>query len=144
MKITLDSSILVRAFDDTGGLARHLLFAILDGDHSLVLSNEILAETSKVLRYPRMRARHGMADSRVYDYVMFLRSVATMVQPDPILIAPIRDANDVVVLQTAFVGGADLICTTDDDFFNSPAAEFLHSAGILVFTDVELMRQLRS
>jgi predicted nucleic acid-binding protein len=67
------------------------------------MSNEILAETSRVLRYPRMRARHGMSESRIYDYVMFLQSVATMVRPDPTLVAPIRDPNDIVVLPTACV-----------------------------------------
>ena len=75
---------------------------------------------------------------------MFLQSVATMVQPDPMLIAPIRDPNDIVVLQTAIVGGAEAICTTDEDFFNHPASAFLESVNILVFTDAELMRRLRS
>jgi len=101
-----------------------LLFTILEGEHILILSNEILTETSRVLRYPRMRARHGMSDSRIYDYVMFLQSVATMVRPDPTLIAPIRDPNDIVVLQTAIVEGAEAICTTDEDFFTSPALAF--------------------
>jgi putative PIN family toxin of toxin-antitoxin system len=144
VKITLDSTILVRAFDNTGGLARQLLLTILDGDHALVSSNEILAETSKILRYPRMYARHRMAESRIFDYVMYLRSVAMIVRPDPMLIAPIRDPNDIVVLQTAITGGADAICTTDEDFFTFPASAFLQSAGILVFTDVELNRRLRS
>ena len=144
MKITLDSTILVRAFDGTGGLARRLLFTMLDGNHVLILSNEILAETSRVLRYPRMRARHGMTDSRIYEYVMFLQSVATMVQLDPAFVAPIRDSNDIIVLQTAIVGGAEAICTTDDDFFNPPASEFLQSVPVLVFTDADLMRRLRS
>jgi putative PIN family toxin of toxin-antitoxin system len=144
VKITLDSTILVRAFEDNEGLARRLLFTILDGNTQLVLSSEILAETSRVLRYPRMRARHGMPDSRIYDYVMFLRSVATIVRPDPLLIAPIRDPNDIVVLQTAIIGGAEAICTTDDDFFNPPASAFLQALNILVFTDAELMRRLRS
>ena len=123
MKITLDSTILVRAFEDTGGLARNLLFGIVDADHGLVSSNAILAETSRVLRYPRMRARHRMSDARI---------------------APIRDANDIVIIQTALVGGAEAICTTDEDFFAPPAAEFLRSAGIAVYTDAELMRRLRS
>jgi hypothetical protein len=43
-----------------------------------------------VLRYSRMRVRHGMADDRIYDFVMFLQSAAVIVRPDPILIAPIR------------------------------------------------------
>jgi predicted nucleic acid-binding protein len=76
VKITLDSTMLVRAFDNTGGLARHLPITILDGNHILVLSSEILSETSRVLRYPRMRARHGMSESRIYEYVMFLQTAA--------------------------------------------------------------------
>lgn len=144
MKVVLDSTILVRAFDDTGGLARSLLFTILEGEHVLVSSNEILAETSRVLRYSRMRARHGMPDSRIYEYVMFLQSVATMVRPDPMLIAPIRDPNDIVVIQTAIAGGAHAICTTDQDFFTSPASSFLQSVNILIFGDTELMGRLRS
>ena len=108
------------------------------------MSNEILAETSRVLRYPRMRARHGMSESRIYDYVMLLQSVATMVRPDPTLVAPIRDPNDIVVLQTAIIGEAEAICTTDEDFFHTPALAFLKSVSILVFTDMELMDRLRS
>jgi len=85
-----------------------------------------------------------MSDTRIYEYVMFLQSVATMVRPDPVLIAPIRDANDIVVLQTAVGGGAEAIRTTDEDFLTSPASAFLQSVNILVFTDPELLRRLRS
>jgi len=67
-----------------------------------------------------------------------------MVRPDPMLIAPIRDPNDFVVLQTAIIGGADAICTTDEDFFTPPASAFLQSLNILVFTDAELMQRVRS
>ena len=109
-----------------------------------MLSNEILAETSRVLRDPRMRFRHRMSDEKIYQYIMLLQSVAMMVRPDPMLIAPIRDPNDIVVLQTAMIGGAEAICTTDEDFFNPPALGFLESANILVLTDMELMRILRS
>ena len=144
MKITLDSTILVRAFTDTGGLARCLLSTILDGNHGFVLSSEILAETSRVLRYPRMQSRHGMSEGRIYEYIMFLQAAAMMVRPDPMLVAPIRDPNDIVVLQTAMIGGADAICTTDGDFFTPPAAAFLQSLNILVFTDAELMQRVRS
>lgn len=85
-----------------------------------------------------------MPDDKVYEYVMLLQSVATIVRPDPMLIAPIRDPNDIVVLQTALIGGAELICTTDQDFFNPPASEFLRSAKIAVLTDAQLMRILHA
>lgn len=144
MKITLDSAILVRAFASQQGVARELLAALRRQGHILVLSNEILAETSRVLRYPRMMARHAQAEDRVYEYVMFLRAQAMMVQPDVMLLAPIRDPNDIIVIQTALIGGADTICTTDEDFFNPPASEFLALMGIRVLNHVELIKLLRS
>ncbi len=36
--------------------------------------------------------------------------------------APIRDVNDVMVMQTAIIGEADILCTKDDDFFEDSAA----------------------
>jgi predicted nucleic acid-binding protein len=83
-----------------------------------------------------------MPEARIYDYVMLLKSVATMVQPDPLLFAPIRDANDIVVIQTAVAGGAEIICTTDEDFFGHPACDFLRSFGIQTMTDAELSTEL--
>jgi predicted nucleic acid-binding protein len=62
-----------------------------------------------------------------------------MARPDPLLIVTIRDPNDIVVIQTAIIGGAETICTTDEDFFTPPASTFLQSVNIQVFTDAELM-----
>jgi len=90
-----------------------------------------------------------MSDSRIYEFVMFLQSVATMVRSE---YGPARSHADRADprrerhrgLQTAIVGGAEAICTTDEDFFTSPASAFLRSVNILVFTDPELLRWLRS
>jgi predicted nuclease of predicted toxin-antitoxin system len=58
--------------------------------------------------------------------------------------APIRDVNDVIVMQTAIIGEADILCTKDDDFFESPAAEYLDKMGISVIDDISLIQRLRS
>ena len=47
MKIVLDTTILVRANEHSQGLARELLLAIIDSEHRLILSNEILKRTCK-------------------------------------------------------------------------------------------------
>jgi predicted nucleic acid-binding protein len=112
VKITLDTTILVRAFDSSGALAQRLLLLLLEGNHNLVLSSEILAEIKSA-------------------------PLSQDASPDPTLYSPIRDPNDAVVLQTAIVGGADVVCATDEDFFHSPATEFLQSANILVLTDAD-------
>jgi hypothetical protein len=46
-------------------------------------------------------------------------------------------------MQTAVIGEADILCTKDRDFFESPAQEFLRKAGIAVLDDISLMRRLR-
>jgi putative PIN family toxin of toxin-antitoxin system len=142
VRIVLDSNILVRAFVGPRGLAHGLLLASLSSGNSLILSNEILSETARVLRYPRLMAVHGESEEAIYNFAGWLRDVAEIVQLNPLARASIRDRNDVFVLQTALAGEADVLCTGDRDFFSPPASIFLASCGIVVMTDAELMRRL--
>jgi uncharacterized protein len=144
VRIVLDTSILIRGYGSSKGLVRHLLLRIVESDHILLLSNEMLYELARVLRYPRMMALHGLSEKRIYDYVGFLREASEIVPPNPLLVAPIRDVNDTVVMQTAVIGEADVLCTKDRDFFEPPAEPFLKKAGIAVLDDVSLIHRLRS
>jgi putative PIN family toxin of toxin-antitoxin system len=144
VRIILDTAILVRGHGGSKGLARDLLIGVVESDHILLLSNEMLYELARVLRYPRMLALHGLSEKRIYDYVGFLREAAEMVVPDPLLVTPIRDVSDTVVMQTAVIGEADVLCTRDRDFFEPPAEEFLKKNGIAVLDDISLMARLHS
>ena len=144
MRILLDTAILVRGHGSSKGLARDLLIGIVESDNILLLSNEMLFELARVLRYPHMLELHGLSEERIYNYVAFLQEAAEIVSPDPLLIAPIRDANDTIVMQTALIGEADVLCTRDRDFFEPPAEPFLRKAGIAVLDDIALIQLLRS
>ena len=144
MRIVLDTAILVRAHDGAKGLARELLLKVIESDHVLPIPDEMLYELAKVLRYPRMLAFHGLSESRIYDYVGFLRETTEIVRPNPLLTTPIRDVNDTVVRQTAIIGEANVLCTRDQDFFDPPAEPFLRKAGIAVLDDITLMQRLRT
>ena len=144
MRIVLDSAILVRATEGSKGLARELLLRITRSQHRLVLSNEVLFEVARVLRYPRLPTIHGLTDERIYDYTCFLRERSQIVIVNPLLPAPIRDINDIVVVQTAIAGNADVLCTTDSDFFDPVILRFLSGFGIAVTDDVTLMHRLRA
>jgi len=144
VRIILDTAILVRGHGASKGLARDLLIGIVESDHSLLLSNEMLYELARVLRYPRMMALHGLSEKRIYDYICFLHEAAEIVVPNPLLVTPIRDVNDTVVMQTAVIGEADVLCSKDRDFFEPPAEEFLRKARIVVLDDISLMHRLRS
>jgi len=41
---------------------------------------------------------------------------------NPFVTASIRDVNEIVVMQIAIIGEADVLCTKDDDFFRKPAS----------------------
>lgn len=144
MKIVPDTTILVRANENALGLARELLVRIMHSEHTLVLSNEMLYELARVLRYPRLQKFYRLSETQVYDYIGFLRSSAQVVPLNPVVPAPIRDVNDVMVMQTAIIGEADVLCTKDDDFFMPPAAEYLNKLGIAVLDDITLMQRLRA
>lgn len=68
VKIVLDTTILVRANEHSHGLARELLTTIIENRHTLLLSNEMLHELAKVLRYPRLQAFYDLTENLVFDY----------------------------------------------------------------------------
>lgn len=144
MRIVLDNAILVRGHGSSKGLANDLVLTMIESDHTLLLSNEMLYELARVLRYPRMLAHHGLSETRIYEYVGLLREAAEIVVLNPLLVTPIRDVNDTVVMQTAIIGEADILCTRDSDFFEPPAEAFLRKARIEVLNDISLIRRLRS
>jgi putative PIN family toxin of toxin-antitoxin system len=111
VKIVLDTTILVRANERSNGLARELLLNIVASKHTLLLSK--LHELARVLRYPRLQAFYDLPENLVFDDVDFLRRSSEIVALNPLLSAPIRDVNDIIVMQTAIIGEADILCTKE-------------------------------
>jgi len=142
VRVLCDVNILVRAHERSSGPAREVLLAILTGGHSLLVSAELLIELGRVLRYPRLVELYGLTEEQIYDYIQSLMLLSERVVPDRSILVPMRDPEDIVVLQTALSGDADVICTRDSDFFAPETLEFCRSLGIEVCTDVELARSL--
>jgi hypothetical protein len=44
------------------------LLAVLSSDHTLILSNEMLFEVARVLRYPRLMTIHGENEEAIYNF----------------------------------------------------------------------------
>ena len=143
MKIVLDSNVLVRAFLNKSGLSGEILAAILAKGHGLIVSNDLLQEVTRVLRYPRFLHSHQQSEESIYEFAEELRKSATTIPLGPYMTSPIRDPADVIIVETAVIGKADAICTLDRDFYSPPASTFLASYGIEVMTDVQLMNRIR-
>jgi predicted nucleic acid-binding protein len=109
----------------------------------LIVSESILQELDRVMRYPRIVKQSGLSPAGIADYVAALRASATKVglinAPTP----PISDLDDVHVIQAAICGAADFLCTLDKHFFEEPVPAFCADRGITVITDVDLLNKIR-
>jgi putative PIN family toxin of toxin-antitoxin system len=104
----------------------------------------MLVELAGVLRYPRLQARYGLSEEEIYTYVQFLQEVSEMVTVDRQMLVSMRDPKDIVILQTAVTGDADIICTLDADFYADETKTYCETLGIEICTDSKLLARLKS
>jgi putative PIN family toxin of toxin-antitoxin system len=118
VRLVLDTNILVRASPKVSpqGLARDLLLTAASGPHTLILSSAILVEVQRVLTYPRVQARWPLTSGAIDQYLAFLAAAGALVELPEVSPAVVSDPDDDPILQTAVVGGADVLCTRDEDF----------------------------
>ncbi len=144
MRIVLGATVLVRAHPASRTTGRKVLNALLEGRHTLLLSNELIVETVEVLRYPRLQKLYALAEGELYDYAQFLHEVCQKVVIKHPYHAPLRDANDLDVMQTAERGEADVLCSDDRDFHEAGLITFCAARGIEVCTEAALLARMAS
>jgi predicted nucleic acid-binding protein len=59
------------------------------------------------------------------------------------VIPPIRDLDDIHVIQAAICGKADYLCTLDQHFYKDAVVTFCADRGITILNDVDLLNHLR-
>lgn len=108
MRVVLDTNVLVSALH-FGGRPRHLLEAVLSGDHRVIIGNAILSELEAVLvevchwRPDRARAARGE-----------LEALGEVVSPAEVP-RLCRDPDDDEILAIASAGHASALITGDAD-----------------------------
>jgi predicted nucleic acid-binding protein len=89
LSAVLDSTVLVSAFLTSSGAADALVDYAKTGRFACPLSEDILAETARVLlETPRIRQRYPYADADVHDYLQGLRQAALLASDLPYLSGP--------------------------------------------------------
>jgi len=143
VRITLDSTIIVRANQRASGPARILLLEIRDRGHKLITSATVLDEVNRVLRYPRLLKCFALTESETTQFVSFIAASAEIVEVDETIITPIRDAKDVHVDQTAISGKSTYLCTLDGHFHTPQVVAFCAAWGVEVISDLDLLKLVR-
>ncbi len=134
MRIVLDTNILIRANPTVAprGLARELLVTVLSGPHVLVLSEAILDEVNHVMTYPRVQARWPLSTEAIQRYASFLRETGALIELPATFPAVVSDPDDDLVLQTAIVGKAEVLCSRDTHFEGEKVEQACAAHGLRI------------
>jgi putative PIN family toxin of toxin-antitoxin system len=145
MRAVLDSNVLARAVYSAGGPAEEVVRRLTAPPHVLILSEFLLQELRRVLRYPRLRRAHGLDDQEIERAVTVLESAAARVEmreEDVIRVVP-HDPDDDRVVACAVAAGADVLCTRNRHLYHEAVVSRCRQDGIEVMDDVELLVRLR-
>ncbi len=147
MRIVLDTNILVRANARARGPARELLQLIVGSPHhTLLLSPFLLQELERVFSYDRVRVSSKLTDEEIAEYLSYLRAkdVSEVVFPGPAPRVVPSDPDDDSVVHTAVIGGADALCTLNRDFYNASVLKYCRERGVVIASDVDILRLIQT
>jgi len=122
MRVVIDTNVFVSGLLLPESTPGRIVQAWRDGQFEVVMSDPMLDEIERVLLYPKIQSRLGWTDDVISRYVGLLRFKTDVVSIDRPAVAsaiakkqPVRDAGDLIVLQTFIAGAADVIVSGDKD-----------------------------
>jgi putative PIN family toxin of toxin-antitoxin system len=119
VRAVLDPNVLIAALLSPGGTPARLLSRWIAGDFELVISEPLLEELRRALRYPKLRRHIDAADAD--EYVAFLASAAVMIEQPTAGAHRSSDPGDDYLL--ALAENADALLVTGDKHLLQLAGE---------------------
>lgn len=113
MKVVIDTNVLISRFLSPAGVPARIFEYLEHETFDLVVSEAILMEYGKVLRYKGIQARHGFDEDKIGEVVENLRKIATIVEVDTALNVVQADPDDNKFLECAISGKASYIISGD-------------------------------
>lgn len=115
MRVVLDTNIVISRFITHVGCPVRIFDLLDNRQFDILVSEPLLAEYDKVLRYDHIRRRHQMNDTEIAHTVETIRSLAIFVQLTHPLHVVTEAPADNKIIECAVGGRADYIVTGDDD-----------------------------
>jgi len=116
MRIVLDTNVLVSAILSPESTSAQIIKLVLEDTLNLVISPDMLEETDRVLRYPKLLKRmkkNGIVLKEVNDFIEKMSKTAVITQ-GKLKISAIKDyRSDNKILACAIEGEADFIISGD-------------------------------
>jgi predicted nucleic acid-binding protein len=110
----------------------------------LIISEYLLLELRRVVRYPRDRLMNGWSQERAEEHVQDISRKAKIVELPAFVPAAVpHDPADDPIVATAVAGQADVLCTLDRHLRRPEVEAYCAQFGIRILTDVELLAEPR-
>lgn len=112
MKVVLDANVYISALLSKRGAPKQIIDLWREEAFELLISEEILEEVARVLRYPRVAELHKLSEKEQEEFLTLLRDEATLIKPKHRLSVS-SDETDNRYLECAVEGGAEVLVTGD-------------------------------
>lgn len=116
MRVVVDTNVVVSRYLAPQGRAALVLERWQQEKFYLLVSEPILREYERVLKYDRLRSRHGLSDEEIAELIEDFREFAVLVivGPEATLGVVKQDREDNKFLECAAVGGAECLVSGDE------------------------------
>ena len=113
MKVVLDANIYVSSMLNNHGNPKRIMAMWEQGDFDVLVSESIIDEVGRVLRYPRIVKRHKQDEEAIERFLKLLASEAVIVEPAEVLDVVQEDESDNRYLECAIEGKAQYVVSGD-------------------------------
>jgi putative PIN family toxin of toxin-antitoxin system len=115
IRAVLDANVIVSAVLTKRGVSWQILEALRSEQFVLVISETILFEWGRVLRYAKVRKLHGLKEKQIAGFLDDLSHLAIPTAGEFRLPTTTRDASDDRYLECAIEGNAAFLVSGDQD-----------------------------
>lgn len=129
MRVVLDANIYISSLISTLGNPKMITNKWENGDFEVLITEEIIDEVARVIRYPHVTKRHKKGEEKIKAYLQLLSTQAKLVEVNEKLEVIKEDKTDNRYLECAVAGKADYIVSGDNHLLR--IGEFM---GIIILS----------
>jgi putative PIN family toxin of toxin-antitoxin system len=125
MKVVLDANVYISTLISQRGNPHYIFVSWLQGEIEVLITQSILDEVGRALRYPRIAKRHNLGEEGISQFIDMLSQQGTHVEPVETLNVVV-DESDNRYLECAVAGKADYLVTGDEHLLGVQSFRGIH------------------
>jgi uncharacterized protein len=137
MRVVIDTNVVVSRYLSSHGAPAQVFDSWQEKLFDVLVSEPILEEYERVLKYPHVRAKHQLSDTEIAQIIEDFANLAKIIQPTKHLAVITADPDDDKFLECAVEGNAAYIISGNKHLYDLKAYR-----GIQIFKPAEFLMVL--